>query len=239
MKQKTYIGCSGYYYNEWKEIFYPAGLPKNKWFGHYCTKFNTLEINSSFYRIPTLISLEKWYAESPSDFVFTIKAFKGITHFKKFVNCKNEIESFYALVQNGLKEKLGCILFQCPPSLHFSYEKLNTIISSLSIPYKNVIEFRHKSWFIPQIFEAFNKNNIIFCGQSYPADIPETAIITSPTAYYRFHGKPVLYKSRYDIPQLKQIAEQLKNAPEKFIYFNNTWGESALHNAQEMQDIIL
>lgn len=235
---KLYIGCSGFSYKEWKDIFYPHGLPARLWLDYYSKKFNTLEINSSFYRTPTEKTINNWYEQTPDDFIFSVKAPKLITHLKRFNIEKSIVDDFTALIKNGLKQKLGCILYQMPPSFHYSEERLQLIVERLDGVVKNALEFRHKSWWTRQVYDTFKKHNIIFCGQSYPGDIPEDVIQNTSVVYYRFHGKPVLYKSLYDEKALKDVASQLKkNRKEAFIYFNNTWGESALINAVQLQKI--
>lgn len=104
---KFYIGCSGFYYKEWKNIFYPARLPPKDWFRYYCAHFNTVEINSTFYRTPSSASLEKWYRDSPEGFLFSVKAPRNITHLSRFRITRGEIDAFYQLISAGLQEKLG------------------------------------------------------------------------------------------------------------------------------------
>lgn len=134
------IGCSGFYYKHWKEVFYPKGLPQNKWFTFYGDHFNTLELNVTFYRFPQLAFLQSWYDRSSSSFSFAVKTPRGITHYKKFKGAEKLIDDFYSTVAEGLKEKLGCILFQLPPRYNYTNERLQNIISSLDHSFNNVIE---------------------------------------------------------------------------------------------------
>lgn len=236
---KFYTGCSGFYYKEWKNIFYPAGLPAKDWFKYYCKHYNTIEINSTFYRIPSPASLERWYQDSPEDFLFSIKAPRTITHLKRFDVNRGEIDAFYHLIAEGLQQKLGNILFQMPPSFSYTPEGLLLICEQLDNRFHNVVEFRHASWWQPEVFERFRQNNIIFCGQSYPGNLPETAVVNGSLVYYRFHGKPVLYKSEYPEAALQELLNQLgPEAKKVFIYFNNTWGDAALKNSRQMQELV-
>lgn len=236
---KFYIGCSGFYYKEWKDIFYPSGLSPKDWFRYYCRHFNTVEINSTFYRTPSPSSLERWYQDSPEDFLFSIKAPRNITHLNRFRVNREEISTFYELISSGLQEKLGNILFQLPPSFHHTPEHLQLICEKLDNRFSNVVEFRHGSWWRPEVFDLFRQNKIIFCGQSYPGNIPETAIVNGRLSYYRFHGKPVLYKSEYPKEALQNLLSQLGHeAKEVFIYFNNTWGNAAINNSRQMQELV-
>jgi uncharacterized protein YecE (DUF72 family) len=237
---KWKIGCSGFYYREWKEIFYPKGLAQKDWFKFYCQHFNTIEINSTFYKMPTQKSFEKWYDDSPSNFLFTIKAPRLITHYKQLNDCKALLNDFYLAIRHGLKEKLGYVLFQFPPKFSFTEERLAKLIELLSdSDFSNVVEFRHISWWDDSVYNELAKNNIIFCGQSYPSALPEEVIKNNDTVYYRFHGKPVLYKSEYPIEVMESLLEQIPDgAKQAYIYFNNTWGTGALTNAKQLQDFI-
>ncbi|QIL40982.1 DUF72 domain-containing protein [Pedobacter sp. HDW13] len=233
---KWRIGCSGFYYREWKEVFYPKGLAQKDWFKYYCEHFNTIEINSTFYKMPTQKSFDKWYHESPDDFVFTIKTPRLITHYKQLNDCKTLINDFYAAVQSGLKEKIGCILFQFPPKFEYTSGRLANLTENLNSDFQNVVEFRHLSWFNEEIYQELSQSHIIFSGQSYPAVLPDTVIQNMDKVYYRFHDKPVLYKSEYDKALIDTFPRQIKaNFKEVFVYFNNTWGTAALHNAKQLQ----
>src|ERR1700760_568766 len=117
-----YIGCSGFYNKDWKELFYPKGLAQSKWFEYYCTQFNTLELNTTFYRFPTIEMLKKWYDKSPADFKFSVKAPRLITHYKQFNEVERLLNDFYSSVREGLKEKLGAVLFQLPARVVYSEE---------------------------------------------------------------------------------------------------------------------
>src|SRR3954470_19712801 len=122
MKIKWHIGCSGFHYKHWKGVFYPEDLPQKKWFEYYCQFFDTLELNVTFYRFPQLSFLQNWHDKTPTKFRFAVKAPKAITHYKKFSGTADMLTDFYTTVRDGLKDKLGCILFQLPPRLSYSEE---------------------------------------------------------------------------------------------------------------------
>jgi uncharacterized protein YecE (DUF72 family) len=239
-KIKWRIGCSGFHYKEWKGIFYPETLPQKEWFRFYAQHFDTLELNTTFYRFPILKSLENWYNISPADFKFAVKVPRLITHYKKFSDCIRLIDDFYNLVTNGLKEKLGPVLFQLPPGFSSTNERLELIIKSVHKGYENAIEFRDKSWWKQKIFTQLKKKHIIFCGIDYP-NLDTKAIVTNQTAYYRFHGQPKLYYSQYKICDLKTVADTLianKKLTEAFIYFNNTATKAAIRNARWLKKYV-
>mgnify|MGYP000156125274 CR=1 FL=1 len=235
------IGCSGYHYPDWKRIFYPEGLAQRKWFEYYCTQFNSLELNVTFYRFPKLDFLQGWHARSPENFVFTVKAPRLITHFKRLNDAQEALGNFYVTVREGLQEKLGCILFQFPSSFTFEEHRLERIVNLVDNTFKNVIEFRHPSWWKDSVFDAFSKNRIVFSGMSHPA-LSDKVIQTADVVYYRFHGVPHLYTSKYEPGQLEQVAHEIQNlsdVSEVYIYFNNTAEGAAVINGRQLQEMCL
>jgi uncharacterized protein YecE (DUF72 family) len=208
---KWQIGCSGFHYKEWKEIFYPKGWPQTKWFQYYASQFNTLEINNTFYRFPELKLFENWYLKAPENFSFSVKVPRTITHYQQFKDTEQQLTDFYDLAKAGLKEKLGCILFQLPPQFQYSAEKLDMMIRQTNIFFQNVIEFRHISWWRKDVMNILKEHNISFCGVSYPGLISD-AIVNTPFPYYRFHGVPKLYYSSYDHSFLDQVVQQIKQS---------------------------
>lgn len=237
---KWHTGCSGYHYREWKEVFYPPGLPQRKWFEYYSSHFDTLELNVTFYRFPQLKFLQNWYAISAPHFIFTVKAPRLITHYKKFNECDGLLKDFYDTVTAGLGNKLGTVLFQFPPSMQYNAGLLNRIITSLSVEVINVLEFRHSSWWNRGVYSELKKNNIIFAGISHP-ELPDNIIINNKIAYYRFHGVPAIYYSSYNRDKLKTIADSLlgnRVVKETYLYFNNTATTGAIENAMWLKEYL-
>ena len=234
------IGCSGFHYKHWKDFFYPKDLPQKKWFEYYCQHFNRVELNTTFYRFPKLSSVEEWYNRSPPDLVFAVKAHRLITHFKQFHNAEQVIIDFYSLVREGLKDKLGPVLFQLPPRAAYTEERLQRIIANLDPSFENVLECRHVSWWNTHVYDELGKHGITFCGMSHP-ELPEDVIANNKSLYYRFHGVPELYKSEYSKNVLQNFIKEVdadKLVKTAFIYFNNDIGGSAITNARQTQEII-
>ncbi|WP_299227950.1 DUF72 domain-containing protein [Sulfurihydrogenibium sp.] len=235
---KDYIGCSGFFYYGWKGRFYPLDLKPNQWFTYYATKFKTVEINSTFYNFPKKISIKRFYKISPEDFKFSVKVNKAITHIKRFNDVQKDLNEFYEIVSQNLEEKLGVFLFQLPPSFKYSEDNLEKILSQIDKRYKNAIEFRHKSWWNQEVYDAFRKENLIFCSISAPK-LPEKLIQTSTDLYIRFHGK-VWYNYQYSKDELISWAEKIKNLEyeNSFIYFNNDYNAYAPKNALELIELL-
>lgn len=238
-KEKIYIGCSGFYNNDWKGSLYPEDAKSKDFLILYSQQFNSVEINSTFYRKPTAKTLTKWFEETPVDFKFFIKISKTISHEKRLENCKEEITEFCNHIEANLKEKLAGFLYQFPPSFKNTDENLKIILENLDDRFLNVIEFRHESWWNKEIFKVLKDNNIIFSGVSFPGNLPEDVIINSnDILYYRLHGKPILYKSEYSEDFLNELAEKIKKSDIKtYVFFNNTWGTAAIKNGLYFQKI--
>ena len=236
---KYYIGCSGFYNKDWKGDFYPKGLSQSKWFEHYCTQFNSLELNTTFYRFPTVDMLQKWYDRSPSDFKFSAKAPRLITHYKQFNETERLLNDFYTAVKDGLKEKLGAVLFQFPAKIIYSESFLEKIIQSVSEGFTNVFEFRHTSWWNKKVFNELKQNNISFCGESIK-NLPDKIAAGTSTIYYRFHGLEKLYYSEYSIEAISKFAKELKRkkAETVFVFFNNTATMAAIRNANQLETLL-
>ena len=236
---KKYVGCSGYFYPEWKGIFYPENLKTNKWFEYYTEHFNTVEINSTFYRFPKEETLKRLYKKSPENFILSVKANRVITHIKKFKSVKNYLEKFYITIEKYLKDKLGCVLFQIPPSYHYSEENLEKILENLNFSFCNVLEFRHKSWWDKKVFNILKERKIVFCSINAPS-LPNEIIKTSDIVYIRFHGKNNWYKYNYSEEELKEIVEKIIQAKPYILYsyFNNTAQGFAPLNALQFKQLL-
>ncbi len=231
-----YIGTSGWHYEHWKTRFYPDGLPKIEWLRFYASRFATVEINNSFYRLPSEAAFANWHKNSPANFVFAVKMSRYVTHIKRLKDTEEAIERFIGRAE-GLKDKLGPILYQLPPNMHRNDELLDHFLSTLPQGFKHVFEFRHQSWFEDRVLETLHKYNVGFCVFDMPyLDCPLVA--TADFAYVRFHGGTELYSSCYSDEELAHWAKKLKdlatNLKEVYIYFNNDAGAFAVKNAMTL-----
>ena len=242
MKQKQWhIGCSGFSYKEWRGAFYPEKLAQSKWFDHYTQHFDTLELNVTFYRFPTLPSLKAWHQKAPEGFSFSAKVPRSITHYKRFNETERMMEDFYGLLKEGLADKLACVLIQLPPQFSYNEEKLDRIIAQTDPTFTNVIEFRHESWWRKDVEKKLARHDISFCGVSFPKISCENAVINTALCYYRFHGVPHLFYSEYSESFLDKIVGQIKKsrkAETVFLYFNNTASMAALKNARYAKSLL-
>lgn len=223
-------GCSGFSYKEWKGSFYPEGTPAKAWFEYYCARFPTLELNVTFYRFPTADTFDGWYRRSPLGYVFAVKAPRLITHLKQFNDVAQLQKDFYAAVENGLRDKLGPLLYQLPAKLEYRPAILGKILRSMDTAFTNVIEFRHESWWRADVYDALDKKGVTFCSLSHPG-LPDWVIPGGELAYYRFHGVPSLYRSSYGPDFVEKILAQVQGR-KAFLFFNNTAEGHATRNAE-------
>ncbi len=238
MKTEYFLGCSGFYYNHWRRVFYPEKLAKIKWLQYYAEHFNTLEVNSTFYRFPTQKMLQGWYQKTPETFRFTLKANRAITHTRKFNNTEQLTANFYKLA-HLLQEKLLCVLFQLPPSIHKNMELLQKIASQVDSKVTNVVEFRHESWWDSEVYDFMKNTGLVFCTVS-ASELPETLVATSSAVYVRFHGKDGWYQGFYPQRELEEWAEKIKtlNVQRVFCYFNNDMNANAVKNCLTLKELL-
>jgi uncharacterized protein YecE (DUF72 family) len=232
------VGCSGYYYPQWKEHFYPVSLKPAEWLQHYSTVFNTVELNGTFYKAPTLSGLRKYFKTTPSDFKFSVKMNKYITHVQRLRDCAQQVQDFCKFLQDGLEDKLACVLFQMPPSFHYNPENLERIVNNVPHHPSSVVELRHASWWNSDSAKTFEKYSITFCNVDYPG-LQTKFQLTSDLCYLRLHGSPELFKTSYTDTALGEILDNLPTrAGSYFIYFNNTFYQAAYRNAKTMMDML-
>ncbi|MFQ6039074.1 MAG: DUF72 domain-containing protein, partial [Candidatus Aminicenantales bacterium] len=225
---------SGWSYQGWRERFYPPELPQREWLEYFARHFNTVEINMTFYRFPKPEMLQGWRARTPEGFAFTLKANRLITHRKKLKDVQGDVRYFDILAEN-LKEKLGCILYQLPPSLACDHKLLEDFLQTLPPSRKNVIEFRNETWYNDKTYDLLRRHGVTFCTVS-STRVPATVVETSGTAYFRFHGLVGGYRYRYSDEELEHWARVIAStsADEAYVYFNNDYNAYAVENCRTL-----
>jgi uncharacterized protein YecE (DUF72 family) len=231
------IGCSGFLYDHWRKNFYPEDLSKNYWLEYYSKHISTVELNVTFYKLPDRETFSKWYLSTPEGFVFSLKGSRFITHIKKVKDCAEPVEAFFSRALL-LKEKLGVILWQFPPSLALDLERLKDFIELLE-PYemKNTFEFRNKTWINKKVVDLLKKKNVALCMADWP-DFLDKLPLTANFVYIRRHGQEGSYATEYSKELLnkdaKRIKAYLKQKKDVFIYFNNDAFGYAPKNVSEL-----
>ncbi len=235
-----HIGTSGWHYEHWRGRFYPEKLTKAEWLEFYASHFTTVELNNSFYRLPSEAAFASWYNSSPANFTFAVKVSRFITHIKRLKNSEEAVENFITRAKI-LEEKLGPLLYQLPPNMHRNDEVLESFLSNLPRGMKHVLEFRHQSWLEEKVFEILRKYNIGLCVFDMPSFTCPLEM-TADFAYIRFHGSGELYSSCYSDKELADWAKRLTNLdinPKAvYIYFNNDAEAFAVRNAMTLRDYL-
>jgi uncharacterized protein YecE (DUF72 family) len=234
------IGCSGWNYKHWRETFYPKGLPISRWFQFYAEHFDTVEINNSFYRLPAPETFAKWRDQAPPSFCYTVKANRYITQAKKLLDPEEPLERMMRSVRH-LRDRLGPILYQLPPSLALNLERLDQFLAALPKDVTSVFEFRHKSWYVPETYALLDRHGASFCAHDMKGSASER-ISVGRIAYIRFHGGTGKYRGRYSDRRLLSWAnwmlEQSKAGRPVWAYFNNDIDADAIHDAQTLKSMV-
>ena len=238
---KIHIGTSGWHYKHWLDVFYPPGTKPAQMFQFYAQHFDTVEINNSFYHLPSAKTFDNWRHSSPPKFCFAVKASRFITHMKKLKDPKPSSEKFF-LVADRLENKLGPILFQLPPRWKVNVERFAEFLESLPERHKYVFEFRDESWFVPEVYALMRRHKAAFCIHDF-ADMKVPHEITANFAYIRFHGPTsAKYFGSYSKAQLRAWAERIKDWSRQlssiYVYFNNDPGGEAVKNGLELKRLL-
>ncbi|QQG48146.1 MAG: DUF72 domain-containing protein [archaeon] len=240
------IGCSGWSYKDWLGVFYPKGLQPKDYLANYSKVFNCVEIDSSFYRVPNAFMITQWRNNTPPGFLFSPKLPKKITHEAKLKGFGTSLTYFYSVVSK-LGDKLGPIAIQLPPSVKLSthLEAMKDFLGQLSPEFKHAIEFRHKSWFTPEVYSMLKKENVamIWSLNQYLETPPE---VTADFAYVRMVGDREItefsgtQKDRGE--DMKRWAESVKENAGKFesgyVFFNNHFAGFSPESANEFRRLL-
>jgi uncharacterized protein YecE (DUF72 family) len=240
LKASTYVGCSGWFYWKWRELFYPNDLPTGQWFRHYAKRFDTVEINASFYSWPTVANVKAWGRQAGKrNFVYTVKVCELITHIKRFRGTKTLIKDF-GMIADILGDRMGCFLFQLPPSHRYTKARLTAILGQIDPARRNVVEFRHASWWNETVYSAFCQTGTIFCSCSGPR-LPDQLVRTADDVYLRLHGPERWYRHNYSKDELSKWADRItaSGAKRAWVYFNNDYEAHAPRNAATMRQLLL
>jgi uncharacterized protein YecE (DUF72 family) len=227
------IGTSGYHYRHWKGNFYPEDLSTAGMLPFYLNYFDTLELNNTFYRLPTVSALEAWRDAVPDNFIFAVKASRFLTHNKKLKDPENALENLLPRV-DVLGKKLGPILFQLPPKWRLNLERLQELLAVLPRKYRYAFEFRELSWMHDQVLDTLRQYSAAFCIYEiagYHSDLH----ITTDFAYVRLHGPGGKYQGSYSDAALEEwagwIAGRSAQLRAIYFYFDNDQAGYAPQNA--------
>jgi len=235
--RRIHIGTSGWSYDHWRGLFYPEGLSAREWLAYCARHFHSVEINSSFYRLPTAKALAQWRDAVPDDFVFAVKASRFITHMKKLNDPRRTLKPFMSRVA-VLQDKLGPILFQLPPHWRVNPARLAAFLKALPKGNRYAMEFRDPSWFDARVYELLAEHNVAFC--IYDLDGALSPLeVSADFVYVRLHGPDGPYQGQYDDRTLAKWTDAFRRwrrgGRTIYCYFDNDEAAYAPRDAQRLQ----
>jgi uncharacterized protein YecE (DUF72 family) len=235
---KFRVGCSGWSYKHWAADFYPRGLKSGDWFPYYASRFDTVELNTTFYRLPSQNAVRRWHELAPPGFVFAAKLSRLITHYHRLADSDSTLRRFLERIE-PLDKHLGPLLVQLPPDFEIDLMRLDAFLKLLPADKRWVFEFRHRSWWTGPTYELLREREASFCIYDRGEEATP-AVATSPLVYMRFHG-PDGAGSGYSDRALSSWAERLRElsgVSEAYVYFNNDIGGHAPRDARRFREIV-
>jgi uncharacterized protein YecE (DUF72 family) len=240
MSSQFRIGTSGWVYPHWQGIFYPQDLRQPNWYQYYARHFDTVEINYSFYRLPSKRAFDRWRQQAPTGFVYSVKANRYLTHIKRLKDVAESLERFLSHASR-LEQKIGPILWQLPPKWRADPARLETFVKFLPGDMIHAFEFRDPRWFIQPVRKILEQYGLTCC----IFDMPNLCCprwITAPTIYLRFHGSQFVYGGRYGREGLRPWADRvnrwLADGHMIYVYFNNDAFGYAIEDARTLKGLL-
>ncbi len=228
------VGTSGYQYDHWRAILYPDGLPRARWLARYAEVFATVEINATFYRLPTPVAVDRWRKETPESFLFAVKGSRYLTHVKRLRDAGPGLLRFFRPVRR-LGVKLGPVLWQLPPQMKPDLDRLEVFLRRLPRGIRHVFEFRNQAWYTEAVCALLDRRGAAFCEHDLVEARPPR--LTGGFRYLRFHGTTARYGGRYGREALRPVAEDLRRwrrRGDAYAYFNNDVGGCAVRDALDL-----
>lgn len=235
----VHVGCSGWQYRHWRGDFYPAGLPAARWLDHYAARFDTVEVNNSFYRLPEAATFASWRRRAPHGFLYAVKASRFLAHMKKLKDPEGPLALFFSRAK-WLGSALGPVLYQLPPRWPLNIDRLATFLRALPRRRRQAIEFREPTWYDPRVFALLERHNVTVCLHDMEGSA-SGRIAVGPFVYVRFHG-PSRYAGSYRDDTLDDwaawLARQTRDGKAVFAYFNNDTGGHAPRDAVRLRSML-
>jgi uncharacterized protein YecE (DUF72 family) len=232
------IGCSGWMYDSWRGRLYPEGAAKRRWLELYAEQFDTVEVNSTFYRLARREAVAGWVAQTPPGFLFAVKASRYLTHIKRLLDLDPGIARFYEPLEPLIEaDRLGPVLWQLPENFHRDDARLENLLRSLP-PGRHTLEFRHPSWFAPEVLDRLALHGVALTIGDHPARPFQSHEATADWRFIRFHFGARGRAGNYSTSELESWAQRI--APwtaggDVYIYFNNDWNSYAPANARVLR----
>ena len=231
------IGCSGWNYPHWRAgVFYPPRLPQRDWLTYYAARFDTVELNTTFYRLPQAGVVARWVSETPLGFVFAVKVSRYITHIKRLTEVSEHLPLLYERIEPLLRSpKLGPLLWQLPPTFRYDPDRLGSTLEHLHDGHRHAFEFRHPSWFRAETYALLREHRAALVIADRPSvNAFQTHELTTDYTYVRFHAGTRGRNGNYSHSELTAWGRRLVRWTKEvdvFAYFNNDWEGYAINNA--------
>jgi uncharacterized protein YecE (DUF72 family) len=238
------VGCSGWNYGHWRDgVFYPSHCPASRWLSFYAERFDTVEVNASFYRLPRRDAVARWADQTPADFVFAVKVSRYVTHVKRLreveVHLPLLLERIAPLAEAG---KLGPLLWQLPPTFRRDDDRLAEALAAFPRNLCHAVEFRHESWFAPEPLALLAEHGVALVVADRPgAPGPERPELTAAFSFVRFHHGSRGRRGNYSDAELAGWADTLRRWARRgdvYAYFNNDWEGFAPRNAATLRRLL-
>jgi uncharacterized protein YecE (DUF72 family) len=233
------VGCSGWNYSDWRGVLYPKGCPQRLWLERYAQEFDTVEVNNTFYRLPTRDAVGGWVEQSPRGFTFAVKSSRYLTHMKRLTDMDRGVGRLLERLEPLLESpKMGPMLWQLPENFRRDDERLANALDNLP-PGRHTFEFRHESWFCDDVLAALRSRGVALCIGDHPERPWQTHDLTASFSFVRFHYGKRGRRGNYSETELDEWARELRRLARKaevFAYFNNDWEGFAVRNARGMRE---
>jgi uncharacterized protein YecE (DUF72 family) len=233
------VGTSGWQYAYWKAAFYPGDVPQSRWLEYYATRFSTVEVNNTFYRLPSADTFASWAARTPDDFVFALKASRYLTHMKRLRDPEEPVSRILERVQ-PLGSKLGPILLQLPPNLKIDLAAMDAVLGCFPSHVKVAVEARNPTWFVDEYAEVLSRHNAASCIAVSP-DRETPVWRTADWGYARFHEGQKKPYTTYAKKTLTAWAERLRglfDGASVYVFFDNDTNACAPRNAKTLASLV-
>jgi uncharacterized protein YecE (DUF72 family) len=229
------IGCSGWQYADWRGSFYPQGEPQRRWLELYAQRFDTVEVNNTFYRLPRRDAVAGWVKQTPAGFTFSVKASRYLTHIKRLTDLGDGIARFYERIEPLIEAgRLGPVLWQLPGNFRRDDERLHAWLRALPDG-PHTIEFRHPSWFAPPVMAALREHAVALTIGDHPERPFQTHDATASWRFIRFHYGARGRAGNYSATEIETWARRIaqwRRREAVWAYFNNDWRGFAPANAR-------
>jgi uncharacterized protein YecE (DUF72 family) len=233
------LGCSGWNYADWRGVLYPPGCPQRKWLARYAEVFDTVEINNTFYRLPTVDAVRGWVQQSPPGFLFAVKSSRYLTHIKRLTDMEQGVARLLERLEPlTATPKMGPMLWQLPGNFRRDDERLAFALEHLPAG-RHAFEFRHESWFADDVLAALRAHGVALVIGDHPERPWQSHELTADFSLVRLHYGHGGRRGNYSATELDEWARelmQLARRAEVFAYLNNDWEGFAVRNAQGLQE---